>query len=109
MQLPAYEPIAQTKRAGEDALRARQAKLSGRGVRLLVITGDLIEGTITPKLLERAGPGAMEDRRSVLGALPSAEEMGEEIARAVDDRSLPSGHTVVVGGALETIPKLSAH
>jgi NAD(P)-dependent dehydrogenase (short-subunit alcohol dehydrogenase family) len=109
LQMPAYEPIAQTKRAGEDALRTRQGELSDRDIRLLVVTGDLIEGTITPKLLERAGPGAMEDRRAVIGALPSAEEMGEEIARAVVDRSLPGGHTVVVGGALESIPRLSPH
>src|SRR5262249_28195308 len=56
-QLPAYEAVAESKHAGELALRAQQATLAAREIRLLVVTGDLIEGTITPKLLERAAPG----------------------------------------------------
>lgn len=102
-QMPAYKPVAASKWAGEQALRSRQDELAGRGIRLLVVTGDLIEGTITPKLLERAGPGMTAQRREVLGQLPSAEEMGEAIAAAATDTSLPDGHTVVVGGALETL------
>jgi NAD(P)-dependent dehydrogenase (short-subunit alcohol dehydrogenase family) len=102
-QFPAYEPIAQTKRAGEDALRERQGELAANGIRLIVVTGDLVEGTITPKLLERAGPGVMDERRAALGALPTADDMGKAIVNAVCDRSLPTGHTVVVGGSLDML------
>ncbi len=56
-QIPTYLPVAESKYAGEQALRARQEELTARGIRLVVITGDLIAGTITPKLLERAEPG----------------------------------------------------
>ena len=56
-QLPAYEPVAATKREGEAALRDRQPALAAQGIRLLVVTGDLVEGTITPKLLARAAGG----------------------------------------------------
>jgi NAD(P)-dependent dehydrogenase (short-subunit alcohol dehydrogenase family) len=102
-QLPSYEPIAESKCAGERALRGRIRQLARDNIRLLVATGDLIEGTITPKLLERAAPGVLANRRGVVGQLPSAEQMGEAIAAAALDASLPSGHMVVIGGSLESM------
>jgi NAD(P)-dependent dehydrogenase (short-subunit alcohol dehydrogenase family) len=105
-QLPAYGPIAASKHAGEQALRARQDDLRARGVRLVVVTGDLIEGTITRKLLERAAPGMTGERRQIAGGLPTTEDLGAAIAAAAIDRTLPSGHTVVVGGPLDSLPAL---
>ena len=102
MQLPAYEAVAASKHAGEVALRARQDELAARGVRLLVVTGDLIEGTITPKLLARAA-AAQGLTADTPGDLPTATEMGMAIAVAALDRALPSGHTTVVGRALDTL------
>jgi NAD(P)-dependent dehydrogenase (short-subunit alcohol dehydrogenase family) len=102
-QLPTYEPIAESKYAGEQALRARIAELERNNIRLLVVTGDLIEGTITPKLLERAEPGVLAHRRGVVGQLPTAEQMGEAVAATALDASLPTGHMVVVGGSLESM------
>ncbi|HEY7342405.1 MAG TPA: SDR family oxidoreductase [Ktedonobacterales bacterium] len=106
-QLPAYEPVAATKYAGEQALRARQNVLAAAGIRLLVVTGDLIEGTITPKLLERVTPGLAGARRTANGSLPTAGDMGNTIAAAAVDSSLESGVTVVIGGTLESIPRRS--
>ena len=106
-QLPAYEAVASSKHAGEMSLRARQDAFAAAGVRLLVVTGDLIEGTITPKLLERVTPGLAGSRRTATGALPTAAEMGEAIARAATDPALPSGHTIVIGGALDSLPRLT--
>ncbi len=100
-QLPAYEPIAESKYAGEQALRARQDELAQQGVRLVVVTGDLIEGTITPKLLERTAPGLINQQRTANGALPTATDMGRAIAQAAVDTNLPTGSTVVVGASLE--------
>lgn len=102
-QLPAYETIGESKYAGEQALRERQESLAASGIRLLVVTGDLIEGTITPKLLERAAPGLTRARRASIGDLPTAQEMGEAIAAAATDPSLPSGHTTVIGESLESM------
>ncbi len=102
VQIPAYAPIAESKYAGEQALRVQQDALAKRDIRLLVVTGDLIEGTITPKLLERAAPGLTEHRRSTIGPLPTATEMGNVIAEAATDVTLPTGHTVVIGGSLES-------
>ena len=87
-----------------DALK-RIAYIEGHlgGIRLLVVTGDLIEGTITPKLLERKAPGLASERREQIGALPTAATMGEAIAAAATDTTLPSGHIVVVGGSLESL------
>jgi NAD(P)-dependent dehydrogenase (short-subunit alcohol dehydrogenase family) len=102
-QIPAYEPVAASKHAGEAALRARMDDLVACGVRLIVVTGDLIEGTITPKLLERTSPGLEQDRRATLGPLPTAQEMGQVIADAAVDSSLPSGHLIVIGAPLASL------
>lgn len=107
VNLPAYAPVAASKYAGEQALRARQEELARRHVRLLVITGDLIEGTITPKLLERTAPGLLKMRREAIGQLPSAPEMGEAIAEAAIDPSLENGSTIVVGGSLDSFVTFS--
>ena len=107
-QFPAYEPIAASKHAGEAALRARERALAEEGIRLLVVTGDLIEGTITAKLLERGAPGLAAERRGEVGPLPTPADLGAAIVAAATDPTLPSGHTVVVGGALDTLPPLEA-
>ncbi|GCE17897.1 SDR family oxidoreductase [Dictyobacter kobayashii] len=101
--VPAYEPVAESKYAGEQALRARMQEFADRDIRLVVVTGDLIEGTITPKLLERSAPGLAANRSTQVGPLPTATEMGEAIANAATDTSIPSGHTIVIGGSLESL------
>ncbi|HEY0752494.1 MAG TPA: SDR family oxidoreductase [Ktedonobacteraceae bacterium] len=102
-QLPAYEPVAASKYAGEQALRSRQDAFATLGIRLLVVTGDMIEGTITPKLLERAAPGLLAQRREKEGALPTAHEMGQKIALATLNPALATGSLVVVGAPLESM------
>ncbi len=103
--IPAYAPVAETKHAGEQVLRARQKDLAGRGIRLLVVTGDLIEGTIMARLMERIAPGLTEERRQRGGKLPTVTEMGQAIVKAAMDATLPNGHTIVVGGALDTFDR----
>ncbi|HKV57340.1 MAG TPA: SDR family oxidoreductase [Ktedonobacteraceae bacterium] len=102
-QLPAYEPVAESKHAGEQALRALQPDLNALGLRLLVVTGDLVEGTITPRLLERSAPGLIERRRTTQGALPTARDMGREIVQAALNPTLASGATIVIGASLESM------
>ena len=95
--LPGYEPVAESKRAGERALRAHILELSGQGIDLVVVSGDLIEGTITPKLLQRASPGLIEARCAETGGLPTIEDFARAIADAATDTALKSGDTVYVG------------
>jgi 3-oxoacyl-[acyl-carrier protein] reductase len=92
-----YEPVAQSKKAGEDALRARIDALRERGIDLVVVSGDLIEGTITPRLMERVTPGLIAARRAEAGALPTVDEFAAAIVDAALDRALPSGATIYVG------------
>jgi NAD(P)-dependent dehydrogenase (short-subunit alcohol dehydrogenase family) len=94
--MPEYEPVARSKRAGEDALRARIAELESRGIGFVVVSGDMIEGTITATLLERARPGAIESRREAAGRLYSVDEFAAEVARAAVD-PIPDDHTRYVG------------
>lgn len=102
-QLPAYEPIAESKYAGEQALRSRLDEFTSKGIRLIVVTGDLVEGTITPKLLERTAPGLLAQQRASKGPLPTAQEMGKQIALAAVNIDLPGGSTVVVGSPLQSM------
>lgn len=105
-QIPTYAPIAESKHAGEVALRSRQPALSERGIRLIVVTADTIEGTITPRLMERRERDHGGQWHTASGQLLTAAEMGEAIARAATDRSLESGATVVVGAPLDSVPRL---
>jgi len=110
-QVPVYEIVAQTKHAGEQAIRARLAADVERGIRLAIVTGDVIEGTITPRLIARATPTLTTDDTSGIGgalasgALPDADDMAAAIAAATEDATLPDGQVIVVGGALESIPR----
>ena len=66
-------------------------------MRLAVVSGDMIEGTITPKLLERTQRGLIEMRRGQAGALPTVHEFAAAIVDAAADASRPSGDTIFVG------------
>lgn len=102
-QLPSYEPVAATKHMGEMALRGMQSELSEEDIRLLVVTGDLVDGTITAKLLERKQPGLADSRRDDFGNLITPEDMGIMIANGITNRDLPSGTTIVVGASLDSL------
>ncbi|MGH8906943.1 MAG: SDR family oxidoreductase [Egibacteraceae bacterium] len=96
--LPAYEPVAAGKRAGEDALRNRIPELAGHGVTLVVVSGDVIKGTITATLLERANPGLTEERqKAVDGDLPTVEEFAAAVADAALAPTIDSGKTIFIG------------
>lgn len=94
--LDAYEPVARSKRAGEDALRALIPSLSGDGIDFVVVSGDMIEGTITATLLERQSPGAIAERRAQAGRLYNVAEFAAEVARAAVD-PVPEDHLRLVG------------
>lgn len=68
--IPGYEVVARSKRAGEEALRNYASELNGSGISLVVVSGDVIDGTITPRLLERKNPGLIEHRRLQLASCP---------------------------------------
>ena len=80
--MPEYEPVALSKRAGEDALRERIPGLAERGIEFVVVSGDMIEGTITATLLERSNPGAISERRESAGKLYNVAEFAAEVALA---------------------------
>ena len=92
-----YGPVAISKRAGESAIRAMMPKIAECGVRLVVVSGDLIEGTITPKLLQRQNPGLIEERRREAGSLPNVEEFATAIVEAAVSAEHKSGATLFVG------------
>jgi NAD(P)-dependent dehydrogenase (short-subunit alcohol dehydrogenase family) len=94
--MPEYEPVARSKRAGEDALRARIPELTAAGVSFVVVSGDMIEGTITATLLERVNPGAIQSRRESAGKLYNVSEFAAEVAHAAVDE-IPSDNTRYVG------------
>lgn len=94
--MPEYEPVALSKRAGEDALRAMIPELEGLGIEFVVVSGDMIEGTITATLLERANPGAISARKEAAGRLYNVSEFAAEVARAAVE-PVPDDHTRYIG------------
>lgn len=94
--MPEYVPVALSKRAGEDALRERLPKLAAAGVEFVVVSGDMIEGTITATLLERANPGAIDSRKASAGKLYNVEEFAAEVVSAAVDE-IPADNTRYVG------------
>ena len=94
--MPEYEPVALSKRAGEDALRARISELEARGIGFTVVSGDMIEGTVTATLLNRLNPGALEARREEAGRLYNVAEFAAEVAHAAVD-PVPADNTRLVG------------
>lgn len=94
--MPEYEPVALSKRAGEDALRERIPGLAAQGIGFTVVSGDMIEGTITATLLERANPGAISLRRESAGKLYNVSEFAAEVASAAVD-PVPADNTRLIG------------
>ncbi|MDO5662123.1 MAG: SDR family oxidoreductase [Brachybacterium sp.] len=96
--MPEYEAVARSKRAGEDAITEEIPTLSDKGIDLVIVSGDMIEGTVTATLLNRAQPGALEARREAAGKLYSVAEFAAEVARMAS-ADVPTGHVELVGGA----------
>ena len=94
--MPEYVPVALSKRAGEDALRARIPELAEKGIGFVVVSGDMIEGTITATLLERANPGAISSRKEAAGKLYNVSEFAAEVAAAAVE-PVPTDNTRYVG------------
>jgi NAD(P)-dependent dehydrogenase (short-subunit alcohol dehydrogenase family) len=94
--MPEYEPVALSKRAGEDALREKIPALAEKGIGFVVVSGDMIEGTITATLLERANPGAISARREDAGKLYNVAEFAAEVAQAAVD-PVPADNERLVG------------
>ncbi len=92
-----YEPIALSKRAGEDALRVLIPELQQQQIDLAVVSGDMIDGTIIVRLLERRNPDAVAARRDH-GALPTIADFAQVVVRA-STTAIESGQTFYVGGA----------
>ena len=78
--MPEYLPVALSKRAGEDALRAMNDEMKNLGIDFVVVSGDMIEGTVTATLLNRANPGVIEQRKEQVGKLYNVEEFAAEVA-----------------------------
>jgi NAD(P)-dependent dehydrogenase (short-subunit alcohol dehydrogenase family) len=97
-----YLPVALSKRAGEDALREMIPTLADRGIGFVVVSGDMIEGTITATLLERANPGAIEARREGAGKLYNVQEFAAEVALAAVE-PVPADNTRLVGDTSDFI------
>lgn len=94
--MPEYVPVAESKRAGEDALRERIPALTEAGIGFVVVSGDMIEGTITATLLNRLNPGAIDARRESAGKLYNVAEFAAEVALAAVE-PVPADNTRLVG------------
>lgn len=95
--MESYVTVAAGKKAGEDALRELMPEFAARGIRFAIVSGDLIDGTITPKLLDRMTPGVIDQRREEAGWLPTTEDFAASIVLAAGRKDLEHGAVVYVG------------
>ncbi len=95
--LAGYDRVASTKKEAEDTLRARIPELGASGVRIAIVSGDLIEGTINAKLLQREYPGLMAARVDEVGALPTVAQFSVAIVDTATNSELAQGATVLIG------------
>jgi NAD(P)-dependent dehydrogenase (short-subunit alcohol dehydrogenase family) len=102
--MPEYVPVALSKRAGEDALRELIPELEAKGIGFVVVSGDMIEGTITATLLQRANPGAIEARKEAAGRLYNVSEFAAEVASAAVE-PVPENNTRYVGDVSDFLNK----
>ena len=87
--LAEYQSVAESKRAGEDALIAEIPALTEKGISLVVVSADMID---------RLHPGALEYRRETAGRLYTVNEFAHEVA-AIVTADVQTGHVELVGGA----------
>jgi 3-oxoacyl-[acyl-carrier protein] reductase len=94
-----YELVARSKNAGEQALREYASELEVSGISFAVVSGDAIEGTITPRLLERKSRSRGETgvAQSVARKLPTIEEFAEAIVQVAADADAAGSETIFVG------------
>lgn len=102
--MPEYLPVARSKRAGEDALRALIPQLDAAGIEFVTVSGDMILGTVTATLLNRLNPGAIEQRQQEAGKLYTVDEFAAEIDKAAFT-PVPEDHTVLVGDTSSFVSK----
>ena len=93
-----YLPIATSKLAGEEALRGMLPTFDAAGVTLVVVSGDMIEGSTMVRLFDRRDPEAIASRRVASGGLPTAAEFASAIVRAIHEPH-HNGDTIYVGGS----------
>lgn len=91
-----YAPIALSKRAGETALHGMKREFDRHGIHFTVVSGDMIDGTIIIRLLQRRDPDAVDARRAY-APLPTVEEFASAIAGAARSPHHPG--VVYVGGS----------
>lgn len=110
-QLPAYEPVARAKHEAEQALRAKIPDLEKRGIKLGIVSGNIIRGTAAYTLFRRVGKEYIDqlEQQAPGGRFPEVEDMG----RAVRDMLIfdfETGATKDVGGtqAPSSLPKDSS-
>jgi NAD(P)-dependent dehydrogenase (short-subunit alcohol dehydrogenase family) len=92
-----YLPIATSKQAGEKALRDMLPTFEAAGLTLVVVSGDMIEGSTMVRLFERRDLEAVQARRRAGDGLPTAAEFADAIVRATHEPHR-NGDTVFVGG-----------
>jgi len=106
---PAYEAVAASKRAGEDAIRAQLSHMTRLGVSLVVVSGDMIDGTITVTLLNRANPGLLEERRRDVGDLPTIDEFATAVTAATTSTLHPDTPSTSAAPTISPEQRLIGH
>lgn len=99
---PSYEVVAKSKHAGEQALLSRQDIFKRLGIHFSIVSGDLIDGTITPKLMQRGDKNLIAKRLEQVGYLPTIEDFAEAIVTSAI-KPLETLEDVIFVGSIEPL------
>jgi NAD(P)-dependent dehydrogenase (short-subunit alcohol dehydrogenase family) len=91
--IPGYAPVAESKNAGERAVRAMLPELTRQDVRLVVATADILEDSTMVRILTRANPELMR-HQGAGKVLPTVAEFAVTVAQGIADDTLPTGSTL---------------
>ena len=105
--MPEYVPVALRSAPARTPCASGSRELEASGIGFVVVSGDMIEGTITATLLERANPGAIRARKDAAGKLYNVAEFAAEVALAAVE-AIPADHTRYVGDIADFGGRLTA-
>lgn len=107
------DKVGPAKRAGEDALKERLAKMAEVGVHGIVVCPPEVTDTFNMKLFELQNKEARSKSRELsakLGTMPfvTIAQVAKKVHELLEDKNIPNGHIQLFGNVTDALTALSA-
>ena len=107
-----YNPVAQTKREGEDSLRLRQIELKNKGISFFVVCPSEVLDTSNMRLFQRKDNKTSHKHAEISDMLGiprtvTTKDVGQKIVDLLKQDDLPMGYVELFGNVLDARSILS--